>query len=100
MLLVGMAVVTYLPRLLPLLALSRRTLPDWLVEWLDLVPAAIFGAILVPLLITSGEPRQIDILQPEFFVAIPTFIFALKTKSLGGTILLGMFLFWLSGKVI
>jgi len=33
--------------------------------------------------------------QPELWVAIPTFIFALKTKSLGGTVVIGMALFWL-----
>ena len=36
--------------------------------------------------------------QPELMVAIPTFAFALKTKSLGGTVIVGMLLFWLAGK--
>ncbi|WP_422573630.1 hypothetical protein [Methanothrix sp.] len=29
-------------------------------------------------------------------VAIPTFLFALKTRSLGGTVIVGMALFWLA----
>jgi branched-subunit amino acid transport protein len=33
--------------------------------------------------------------QPKLWVAIPTFIFAFKTKSLGGTVVIGMALFWL-----
>jgi len=37
--------------------------------------------------------------RPELFVAIPTFIFAVKTKSLGGTVIFGMALFWLAGKI-
>jgi len=41
-----------------------------------------------------------DLTRPELIVALPTFLFALKTKSLGGTIIVGMGLFWLIGKVI
>ena len=100
MIVLGMSLVTYLPRWIPLLALARRNLPDWLVEGLDLIPAAILGALLLPLLITTGDPRHIDLFRPELLVAIPTFLFALKTKSLSGTVILGMLLFWGVGKVV
>jgi branched-subunit amino acid transport protein len=33
-------------------------------------------------------------------VAVPTFIFALKTRSLGGTVVAGMLLFFLAGKLM
>jgi len=33
-------------------------------------------------------------------VALPTFVFALKTKSLGGTVVVGMALFWAVQKVM
>ena len=36
----GMGVVTFLPRWLPLVSLTRRSLPDWLKEGLDLIPVA------------------------------------------------------------
>jgi branched-subunit amino acid transport protein len=32
LLLLGMSLVTYIPRLIPLVALSGRRLPDWLIE--------------------------------------------------------------------
>ena len=99
LLVAGMALVTYIPRWMPLFFLTRRKLPDVIIEWLDLIPAAILSALLLPALITTGEPKQIDFFQPGLLVAIPTFIFALKTKSLGGTVLLGMLLFWLADKV-
>jgi branched-subunit amino acid transport protein len=97
-LLIGMGLVTFLPRWFPLFFLSRRNLPRVAVEWLDLIPAAILSALLLPELITGGTPRNLELFKPELLVAIPTFIFALKTKSLGGTVLVGMFLFWLAGK--
>ena len=71
-----------------------------MVEWLDLIPAAILSALLLPALITTGEPKYIDLFQPRLLVAIPTFFFALKTKSLGGTVIFGMVLYWLADKVI
>jgi branched-subunit amino acid transport protein len=98
-LIVGMGLVTYIPRWAPLFFLSRRDLPGWFIEWLDLIPVAILTALVVPELLTSGHPRHMDIFQPKLLVALPTFFFALKTKSLAGTVILGMGLFWLSGKL-
>jgi branched-subunit amino acid transport protein len=93
-LLLAMGAVTYLPRWAPVFFLSRRKLPAWLVDWLDLIPAAILSALLVPALVLTGEPRTFSLLRPELWVALPTLLFALKTRSLGGTVVVGMLLFW------
>jgi branched-subunit amino acid transport protein len=98
-LILGMGLVTYIPRWAPLFFLSRRDLPAWFIEWLDLIPVAILSALVVPELLTSGDPRHVDLFQPRLLVALPTFFFALKTKSLAGTVILGMVLFWLSGRL-
>lgn len=96
----GMGLVTYLPRWFPLMFLSRQDLPLWLIEWLDLIPAALLSALLLPELVTNDAPRQMSFWQPELWVAIPTFVFAIKTKSLGGTVVIGMALFWLAQSII
>ena len=98
LLIAGMGLVTFLPRWAPLFFLSQRKLPVWFVEWLDLIPAAILSALLVPALVTAGEPRHL-VLQTEMWVALPTFLFAFKTRSLGGTVIVGMLLFWMAGKL-
>lgn len=90
----AMGLVTYLTRWIPFFALARRNLPGWLVEGLDLIPVAILSALLLPLLVMADDPRRIELLRPELVVAVPTFLFALKTKSLSGTVILGMLLFW------
>ena len=95
----GMGLVTFLPRWLPLVYLTKRSLPSWLVEWLDLIPAAILSALLLPELVTNSAPRTLDILRPELAVAVPTFLFAIFTKSLGGTVIVGMLLYWVAGKI-
>ena len=96
----GMGLVTFLPRWLPLVYLTKRSLPAWLVEWLDFIPAAILSAILLPALVTDAATRSVDLGRPEFIVAIPTFVFAILTKSLGGTVIVGMVLFGLAHKFI
>ncbi len=99
LLLIGMGLVTYLPRWLPLHYLSRRKLPDWFVQWLELIPAAILAALLLPALVLEDSPRHLDLLRPEFMVALPTFAFAWWTRSLGGTVVVGMLLFWFAQKL-
>ena len=92
----GMGLVTYVPRWVPLLFLTQRRLPQWFVEWLDLIPVAILSALIVPELFTAGTPRHLVLFDAKILVAVPTFLFALKTKSLGGTVVVGMLLYWLA----
>jgi branched-subunit amino acid transport protein len=96
MIIVGMGIVTYIPRWLPLFFLSGYRLPPWLVEWLDFIPAAILSALILPAIFTHGTPRHIEWSRPDLWVAIPTLLFALKTRSLAGTVVLGMAFYWLA----
>lgn len=95
LLIIGMGLVTYIPRWFPLFFLSQRKLPQWFIEWLDMIPVAILSALIFSDLFMMGSPRHLEILQIKSMVAIPTFLFALKTRSLGGTVIVGMVLFWL-----
>lgn len=95
----GMGLVTYLPRAVPLLYLAHRSMPQWLVDWLGLIPVAILSALIAPLLFTDAATRSLALGKLELLVAIPTLLFALKTRSLGGTVLIGMLLYWLAGQV-
>ena len=95
----AMGAVTYIPRWIPLLFLSQRRMPQWLIEWLDMVPVAILSALIFPDLFTSQQPRQLDLFQLKSLVALPTLVFAWKTRSLGGAVVVGMSLYWLAGKL-
>ena len=46
-LILGMMLVTYLPRLLPLAALSQRPLPPLLRRFLRYIPYAALGALII-----------------------------------------------------
>lgn len=95
LLVAGMGLVTYLPRFLPLLLLSRKSLPRWLGSWLELVPPAILGALVAPSLFVSGTPRMFDLTRPDLFAALPTFAVAIHTRSLAATVLSGMLFYHL-----
>ncbi len=46
-LILGMLLVTYLPRLFPLLTLSQRRLPPYLRRFLAYIPYAALGALII-----------------------------------------------------
>ncbi|NLV23774.1 MAG: AzlD domain-containing protein [Deltaproteobacteria bacterium] len=95
----AMGLVTYLPRACPLLYFAHRQMPQWLIDWLALIPVAILSALLAPTLFADGATRSFSFGKLELLVAIPTLLLSLKTRSLGGTVLVGMLLYWLGGMI-
>ncbi len=93
---VGMGVVTFIPRLLPLLLLSTKTLPKIVIRWLGYIPVAVLSAMLFPALLINE--KQLNLSNDNLFliVSIPTFIVAIKTKSLFATVIAGMIMVALS----
>ncbi|MGE5508423.1 MAG: AzlD domain-containing protein [Chitinophagales bacterium] len=79
-LLLGMALVTYGPRALPLLALHRRTLPAPLRRWLSFVPVAILAALLAPSLAVVNGRLDLSYHNLYLLAAIPTFAAALLDR--------------------
>jgi branched-subunit amino acid transport protein len=96
-LLLGMGLVTYLPRMFPLLLLADRPLPQGVRDWLALIPPAVLAALIAPPLLINAPTQTLTIAKPELLAAIPTLLFAWKTRSLGGAVALGMAAFWLFG---
>ncbi len=94
LLILGMAVVTYLPRALPLMLLSSRSLHPWLERWLALVPPTVIAAILTQeLFIRSDNGVFFLSFGPQnLFIpaAVPAFLVAWLTRSFLGTVAAGM----------
>ena len=86
----SMTLVTYLPRALPLVLLTRRSLPPWLTCWLSYVPVAVISALLAPALLDGGPAISLPGSNPYLLAAVPTFLVALCTKSLFGSVVAGM----------
>lgn len=87
---VGMAIVTYLPRLLPTLFLSGRTLRPVIASWLRLVPPAVLAAMLVPSLLVRDNSVDLGLENLFFWAALIAFPVAWKWNSLFATVVVGM----------
>lgn len=88
--LLGMMIVTYFPRLLPILFLSGKTLPPLFVAWLRLVPPAVLAAMLFPSLLIHKGKITFEMSNLYFWAGVVSFFVAWKTKSLFATVLVGM----------
>ena len=96
----GMGIVTYLPRLLPLLVLTRSRFISGekesggmspLVEaWLGHVPAAVLAAMLFPSLFVAEGRMNLTLDNLYLWAALPTLLIAWKTQSLIGSVLAGV----------
>lgn len=86
----GMAVVTALPRILPITLLAGRKLPPPLMRWLSFVPVAVLAALLAPeILLKNGELH----LAPDnlfLLAAVPTLLVSWRTGSFFGAVAAGM----------
>ncbi|WP_308639890.1 AzlD domain-containing protein [Paenibacillus silvisoli] len=90
LIIMGASLVTFIPRVLPLVVLSRVRLPDWAMRWLSFVPIAVMAALVgQELLMEDGELAAITN-NVELVAALPTFLVAILTRSLLGTVLAGI----------
>ncbi|SDG90238.1 Branched-chain amino acid transport protein [Aneurinibacillus thermoaerophilus] len=86
--LLGASLVTFIPRVLPLVVLSRIRLPDWVLRWLNHIPIAVMSALLAQeLLISNGSfsPSPTGLIA-----ALPAFAVAYFTRSLLATVMTGI----------
>ncbi len=86
----GMGVVTFIPRLLPVLLLSSKKLPPLVIAWLRFIPVAVLAAMLLPTLVINDAQLDFSSSNIYFWAAIPTFLVAWKTRSLFGSVITGM----------
>lgn len=90
LLILGMAIVSYLPRALPLLIFSNVEFPPWLVKWLSFIPAAVLAALLIPDLFLSDGRLFLTYRNPYLLAALPTLLIAVKTRSMIWALVGGM----------
>jgi branched-subunit amino acid transport protein len=97
LLIVGMALVTYVPRLLPAIFLDRFQFPGWFKKWLKSIPYAALGALIFPgvLLVDPDQPLLgllggITAMVLSFFGIHVTLVMA---GSIGAVLLLQYFVF-------
>lgn len=88
MLIILMAVITYLTRYPMLLLSSRVHLPDWLSRGLKLVPVGVFSSLTIPpLLFHAPEGHW----SPEYLaVGAVAFLAAYRTRQIPVALVVGV----------
>jgi branched chain amino acid efflux pump len=89
----GMAVVTFLPRFLPMAFLTRWVIPEKVGTGLGYIPTAILSAIVFPILFFN-EGGEVTIQPLHLVSAFSVFIFSWKVKRLWASVILGMLVYW------
>ncbi|NRD77876.1 AzlD domain-containing protein [Bacillus sp. BRMEA1] len=87
---IGMALVTFIPRVLPLMVLSRFKLPEWGTRWLSFIPISVMAALVGQEIFMHDGKIDFSFSNLEMLAAIPTFLMAVKTRSLLGTVVTGI----------
>lgn len=87
---IGMGVVTYLPRLLPAWFLRGKKMHPFLEAWLKYVPVAVLSALLLPALLISDGKFNLAWNNVFLWAALPAGLVAWKTRSMFATVLVGM----------
>lgn len=90
LIILGAALVTFLPRVVPLMILSRFELPEWGMRWLNYVPISVMAALIGQEIFMNDGKISSLFDNVELYAAIPTFWIAIKTRSLLGTVLAGI----------
>lgn len=91
LIILGMTVVTYLPRVLPLWVLPGRDLPRTVTIWLRYIPAAVLAALLFPsVLFFEGNRLDFTLRNVYFWSSLPTLVVAYKTRSMFVAVVVGM----------
>lgn len=81
--------VTLLPRVLPLMVLSRFQLPELAASWLKHVPVAVMAALVAQSVIMP-EGKLPSGFSVEMAAALIAFAVAIRTRSLLGTVIAGV----------
>ncbi|GIN57311.1 AzlD domain-containing protein [Lederbergia ruris] len=86
----GCAIVTFIPRIIPFIVIRNIQLPKIVIKWLSFIPICIFTALVVDSFIIQDNKSLLSIDWSILAAIIPTLIIALWTKSLSVTVIVGI----------
>jgi branched-subunit amino acid transport protein len=87
---VGMAVLNYAVRFIPLAVVSRIDLPKPVARWLSFVPIAVMGALVASEVLRPGGAWSNPLTGPSLYAAIITGLVFRFTRSFLGATVAGM----------
>ncbi|HLF25319.1 MAG TPA: AzlD domain-containing protein [Anaerolineae bacterium] len=95
LILIGMGVVTYTTRLLPIVLLERLALPPIVLRALRYVPPAVLSAIIFPELLIRDGALDVSLGNARLLAGALAGFVAWRTKNIILTIVSGMAALWI-----
>jgi len=92
----GMVIVTFIPRVLPLALLGNRELPEKVVLWLSFIPTAVLAALLAPSILLKDGSLYLSLENTALIAFFPTLLVAYKTKNIFYTVSGGLIFYLLT----
>jgi len=89
-LIIGCALVTWLPRIIPFIFVRNVKLPEVVLKWLSFIPICILSALVIENLLDTESGKIVTLNWPVFITFVPTLVIALVTKSLSITVVTGV----------
>ncbi len=86
----GMMLVTYIPRMLPLVVLSKCDMPPLVMRWLKFIPVAVLASLLGPEILLADNTLNLSLNNTYLLAALPSLLVALTSKNLFLTVFTGM----------
>lgn len=94
LIILGMGLVTYAIRVLPIFVLERYPLPPRLHTALRLVPIAVLSAIILPEIARPAGALDVSLANPRWLAGLAAIVVAHFSRNVLVTIAVGMALLW------
>lgn len=89
LLILGCALVTWIPRILPFILVKNMNMPKIVLRWLAYIPVCILSALVIEGFFVKEE-AFVTVQWLNVMAFIPTLFVALLTKSLSKTVIAGV----------
>jgi branched-subunit amino acid transport protein len=89
LIILGCALVTFVPRITPFVLIRNLKLPQPLLKFLNYIPVCLLTSLIVQGVIVKND-SEVSIDWHTLIIIIPTLLTALKSKSLLLTVLVGI----------
>lgn len=89
LLIIGCALVTWIPRIIPFLVVRKIELPPIILRWLSYIPICILSALVFESIFHINE-KSVTIHWMNLIALLPTLATAIFTKSLAKTVVVGV----------
>jgi len=90
-LILGMALVTFLPRAIPILVLNNREISPALRKWMSFIPVAIFSALVFSDIFFWNDSFNAQPFENvKLIPAVVVFYIAYKTKNMFLSMMIGI----------